>query len=140
MLNLLYFLLFSAVSIFLFIVILVLLLVFGFFSQSKESKENISILDFLLNKVKNSNGDKEILDSTMKEFYANYYNIHKESEQFDTWLSLIQAITMFDDYMSVEQVANFRDDLVAKNPSIKKDIEYSIGESLKYRETSKNKR
>ena len=89
--------------------------------------------------MQNSNGEKEILDSVMKEFYANFYTNYKGSNNLDTWLNLLQAITMLD-YMTVEQASKFRDELTKKNPSIKKEIENSIGISLKYRKANKNKR
>lgn len=75
----------------------------------------------------------------MKEFYANFYTNYKGSNNLDTWLNLLQAITMLD-YMTVEQASKFRDELTKKNPSIKKEIENSIGISLKYRKANKNKR
>lgn len=89
--------------------------------------------------MQSSNGEKAILDSVMKEFYANFYTNYKGSNNLDTWLNLLQAITMLD-YMTVEQASKFRDELTKKNPSIKKEIENSIGISLKYRKANKNKR
>ncbi len=112
----------------------------GFFSSApKEPKKPKTTLDFLAEQVQNSGGEKDIMDSVMKEFYANFYNNYKGSPNLDAWLTLIQNITMLD-YMSVEQASQFRDDLAGKNPSIKKEIENSVGVSLKYREQNKHKK
>ena len=117
-----------------------ILIALGFFSTSQKVPEKPqTTLDFLLTQVQNSNGEKAIMDSVMKEFYTHFYRNHKGAGNLDAWLNLIQAITMLD-YMSVEQAAQFRDDLVAKNASIKKEIENSIGISLKYRKANQNKK
>ncbi len=122
------------------LVIFVLLLALGFFSSApKVPQKPLTTLDFLAKQVQDSGGDKAVMDSVMKEFYANFYNNYKGSPNIDAWLTLIQNITMLD-YMSVEQASAFRDDLVAKNPSIKKEIENSVGISLKYREQNKHKK
>ena len=103
-----------------------------------EDKKEETTLSILTDRIKTSNQDKEILDSVMRDFYANHYRINKTSEDFEQWINLIKSITMID-YMSVEQVARFRDDLINKNPSSKQEIIYAIGTSLKYREEqSKN--
>lgn len=135
-----YFLIFYAFAIVGIIALFAILLVSGFFSKiTKQHTPPKSSLDFLVEQVQNSNGEKEILDSVMKEFYANFYTNYKGSNNLDTWLNLLQAITMLD-YMTVEQASKFRDELTKKNPSIKKEIENSIGISLKYRKANKNKR
>ncbi|RAX55163.1 hypothetical protein CCY99_00240 [Helicobacter sp. 16-1353] len=134
-----YFFLFYIIGIVLFVIMLGILFLCGFFNKNMEKAEPKTTLDFLLEQVNNSHNDKEILDSVMREFYANFYNISNTNKNFDKWLNLIQAITLLD-YMSVEQAARFRDDLVKKNPKIKSDIEHSIGVSLKYRENKKIKR
>ncbi|RDU65511.1 hypothetical protein [Helicobacter sp. MIT 14-3879] len=135
----LYFLIFYAINILAFIIILILLYIFVFSNNESKPSPSKTTLDFLLEQVKNSNNNKEILDSVMREFYSHFYNIYKTSPMINTWLSLIQNITMLD-YMSVEQVAKFRDDLMSKNNSIKNEIKIAIGESLKYRENTKKKK
>lgn len=130
-----YFLLFYIIGIVLLVVILGILFVCKFFTKNTNKITPKTTLDLLLEQVNCSDNNKEILDSVMYSFYANFYNISSANKDFDTWLKLIQAITMLD-YMSVEQVAQFRDDLAMKNPKIKKDIEQSIGASLKYRESN----
>lgn len=139
MYQLSYFLFLYIIGIVVFIVLLLILFFGGFFRSTKEEVIPKTTLDLLADQVRKSNEDKDILDSVMREFYTHFYNISSQSKDFNTWLKLIQEITMLD-YMSVEQVAEFRDDLSLKNPSIKKEIEQSIGISLKYREERKNKR
>ena len=135
-----YFILFYAIALVGLLVVFVILLASGFFSSApKEPKKPKTTLDFLIEQVQNSGGEKETMDMVMKEFYANFYTNYKASPNFDLWLNLIQNITMLD-YMSVEQAAEFRNDLVAKNPSIKKEIETSVGVSLKHREQNKHKK
>ena len=120
--------------------ILLLILFFGnFFSVTKEVVAPKTTLDLLIDQVRNAKENKEILDSVMHEFYTHFYNISSKSSNFNSWLKLIQEITMID-YMSVEQAAEFRDDLSKKNPSIKEEIKQAIGISLKYREDNKKKR
>ena len=120
--------------------ILLLILFFGnFFSVTKEIVAPKTTLDLLIDQVRNAKENKEILDSVMHEFYTHFYNISSKSSNFNSWLKLIQEITMID-YMSVEQAAEFRDDLSKKNPSIKEEIKQAIGISLKYREDNKKKR
>ena len=120
--------------------ILLLILFFGnFFSVTKEIVAPKTTLDLLIDQVRNAKENKEILDSVMHEFYTHFYNISSKSSNFNSWLKLIQEITMID-YMSVEQAAEFRDDLIKKNPSIKEEIKQAIGISLKYREDNKKKR
>lgn len=134
-----YFIIFYGIAIIGVVVLLVALYAMGFFSKAtKEAKIPKSSLDFLLEQVQNSNGEKAILDNVMKEFYANFYTNYKGSSNVDTWLNLLQAITILD-YMTVEQASKFRDELAKKNPSIKKEIENSIGISLKYRKANKQK-
>ena len=135
-----YFILFYAIALVGLLVVFVILLAMGFFGGTpKERKKPKTTLDFIIEQVQNSNGDKEVMDSVMKEFYANFYNNYKGSPNLDAWLNLIQNITMLN-YMSVEQAAQFRDDLASKNQSIKKEIENSIGISLKFREQNKHKK
>ena len=134
-----YFLFFYIIE-FLTLSILLLILFFGgFFSRTKEIIAPKTTLDLLIEQVKNSKNDKAVLDSIMHEFYTHFYNISSKSSNFNNWLKLIQEITMLD-YMSVEQAAQFRDDLSKKNPSIKQEIKQAIGISLKYREDNKKKR
>ena len=122
------------------LIFLAILFVTGFFSSAqKEPPKPKTTLDFLAEQVQNSGGKKDIMDAVMKEFYTHFYRNHKGAENLDAWLNLIQSITMLD-YMSVEQAAQFRDDLAGRNQSIKKDIENSIGISLKYRKANQNKR
>lgn len=135
-----YIILFYAFALVGLLVVFGILLMAGFFSSApKEPKKPKTTLDFLAEQVQNSGGEKEVMDSVMKEFYANFYNNYKGSPNLDAWLMLIQNITMLD-YMSVEQASAFRDDLASKNPSIKKEIENSVGVSLKYREQNKHKK
>lgn len=134
-----YFLLFYIIGIILIVIILGILFLCGFFSKNTENVKPKTTLDFLIEQVNSSENNKEILDSVMHEFYANFYNISDSNKNFDKWLNLIQAITLLD-YMSVEQAAQFRDDLSKKNPRIKKDIEQAIGVSLKYRENNKHQK
>lgn len=135
-----YFLLFYAFALFLLLITFVLLYALGLFNTApKEPKKPKTTLDFLIEQVKESDSKKAVMDVVMKEFYANFYTNYKTSPNLDLWLNLIQNITMLD-YMSVEQAAQFRNDLVAKNPSLKKEIENSVGISLKYREQNKNKK
>lgn len=135
-----YFLFFYGFALFGVLILLVILIASGFFSTAQKVPEKPqTTLDFLLTQVQNSNGEKVIMDTVMKEFYTHFYRNHKGAGNLDAWLNLIQAITMLD-YMSVEQAAQFRDDLVAKNASIKKEIENSIGISLKYRKANQNKK
>lgn len=135
-----YFILFYAFALLGLLIVFALLAMLGFFaSLPKEPKKPKTTLDFLVEQVKNSDGAKEAMDLVMKEFYAHFYTNYKASPNLNLWLSLIQNITMLD-YMSVEQAAQFRNDLVAKNPSLKKEIENSVGISLKYREQNKNKK
>lgn len=135
-----YIILFYAFALVGLLFVFVILLLAGFFSSApKVPKKPKTTLDFLAEQVQNSGGAKEIMDSVMKEFYANFYNNYKGSPNLDAWLTLIQNITMLD-YMSVEQASAFRDDLASKNPSIKKEIENSVGVSLKYREQNKHKK
>ncbi len=124
-----------------FIILIIFLFFSGFFRIYKDKEKAIpkTTLDLLIEQVKKSNEDKNVLDSVMHEFYTHFYNISSQSSDFNNWLKLIQEITMLD-YMSVEQVAAFRDDLSSKNGSIKKEIEQAIGISLKHREDGKNKR
>lgn len=132
-----YFIVFYAVAIIGVVAILGILYAFGFFNKNPIApKIPKSSLDFLLEQVQSSNGEKSILDSVMKEFYANFYTNYKGSSNLEVWLKLLQEITMLD-YMTVEQASQFRDELGKKNPSIKKDIENSIGISLKYRKANK---
>lgn len=107
-------------------------------NASKNPQKPKTTLDFLAEQVQNSGGTKEIMDSVMKEFYANFYNNYKGSPTLESWLSLIQNITMLE-YMTVEQASKFRDDLASKNPSLKKEIEDSVGVSLKYRKQKSKK-
>ena len=140
MFELNYFLFFYAFALVGIVILLVILMALGFFSTApKEPEKPQTTLDFLLTQVQNCNGEKATMDSVMKEFYTHFYRNHKGAENLDAWLNLIQAITMLD-YMSVEQAAQFRDDLAAKNTSIKKEIENSIGISLKYRKANQNKK
>ena len=134
-----YFLLFYIVEIVVLSILLLILFFSGFFSPTKEKTIPKTTLDLLIEQVKNSNEDKDVLDSVMHEFYTHFYNISSKSKNLDSWLKLIQEITMLD-YMSVEQVAKFRDDLSKKNPSIRREIKQAIGISLKYREDNKKKR
>lgn len=140
MFELNYFLFFYAFALFGVLILLVILIASGFFSAiPKEPQKPQTTLDFLALQVRDSEGEKAVMDSVMKEFYTHFYRTHKGAENLDAWLNLIQAITMLD-YMSVEQAAQFRDDLAAKNASIKKEIENSIGISLKYRKANQNKK
>lgn len=134
-----YILFFYLIAIIIFIVLIFCLFFSGFFSSTKEKAIPKTTLDLLIDQVQKSNNDKEILDSVMHEFYTHFYNISSQSTNFSSWLKLIQEITMLD-YMSVEQVAEFRDDLSLKNASIKKEIEQVIGVSLKHREDSKKRK
>lgn len=134
-----YFALFYAIAFGAIVIVLVVLIAGGFFHKNITKAPPKTTMDFLIEQVKTSNEDKEVLDAVMREFYANFYNISRENKHFGKWLQLIQEITILD-YMSVEQAANFRDDLVKKNPGIKKEIEHSIGVSLKYREENKHKK
>lgn len=135
-----YFVLFYAFALLGILIVFGVLLVAGFFNSApKEHKKPKTTLDFLAEQVQNSGGEKEVMDSVMKEFYTNFYNNYKGSSNLDAWLTLIQNITMLD-YMSVEQASAFRDDLASKNPSLKKEIENSVGVSLKYREQNKRKK
>lgn len=135
-----YFVLFYIVALFIFIIVFLILFICGVFNkQDSEPAVPKNTIDFLLEQVIGSNEDKEILDSVMREFYSHYYTIYKGAEYFYSWLKLIQNITLLD-YMSVEQAAKFRDELIRKNPSVKKEIEQAIGESLKYRENNKKKK
>lgn len=132
-------LLFFIIALGLFLILLIVLVFLGLFSKEISKSDLKNTLDFLLEQVKNSNNNKEILDSIMNEFYTNFYTISKKNNVFDKWLKFLQEITIID-YMSVEQVANFRDDLSYKNPHIKSEIEQTIGISLKYREKNKHKK
>ncbi|RDU57897.1 hypothetical protein CQA42_03065 [Helicobacter sp. MIT 99-5507] len=134
-----YFLLFYIIEILTLSILLLFLFFSNFFSYTKEPIAPKTTLDLLIDQIKNSNEDKEVLDSVMHEFYTHFYNISSKSSNFNTWLKLIQEITLLD-YMSVEQAAQFRDDLSKKNPSIKQEIKQAIGISLKYREDNKKKR
>ncbi|MGX3011838.1 hypothetical protein ACWIUD_09840 [Helicobacter sp. 23-1044] len=139
MYPLLYFILFYAIALVGLLVVFVILLASGFFSSApKEPKKPLTTLDFLIEQVQHSKADKAIMDGVMKEFYANFYRNYKGAENLNAWLALIQSITMLE-YMSMEQAAQFRDDLASKNPSIKKEIEHSIGISLKYRKANQKK-
>lgn len=134
-----YFLFFYFLQIAIFLVILLILFFLGFFNESPAESHKIepkTTLDFLIEQIQiagQNDENKEILDSVMREFYANFYVVSPQSVHFDKWLKLLQDITMLD-YMSVEQASEFRDELTRKNPSAKKQIEQSIGTSLKYRE------
>lgn len=134
-----YFLLFYIVEIVVLSILLLILFFSGFFTPTKEKTIPKTTLDLLIEQVKNSNEDKDVLDSVMHEFYTHFYNISSKSKNLDSWLKLIQEITMLD-YMSVEQVAKFRDDLSNKNSGIRQEIKQAIGISLKYREDNKKKR
>lgn len=132
MYNNAYFILFYAFALLGAIIVIFFLYIVGVFKKNTK-KEEKSTLAALIDKIKASSDNKEALDSVMNEFYSNYYTISKASEDFEQWIELIKNITMID-YMNVEKVAKFRDGLINKNPSIKQEIIYAVGTSLKYRE------
>lgn len=139
MYQLSYFLFFYLIAFAVLFFLLISLFIGKFFNSNKNKATPKTTLGLLIDQVKMSQNDNEVLNSVMHEFYSHFYNISSQSSDFNNWLKLIQEITMLD-YMSVEQVAEFRDDLSLKNPSIKKEIEQSIGVSLKHREDNKSKR
>lgn len=114
------------------LLIIALLFILGTFKHKNKESQEIT-LESLINKVKSNNKSKYILDSVMNDFYAKYYKINNLKDDFEKWIDFIKTITMID-YMNVEQVAKFRDELVSRNFSYKQEIEYAIGISLKYRE------
>lgn len=138
MYNLAYFVLFYGIGAFVFIAVLGLLLALGFFKSSKIEEAPKTTLEALADKVKKAKGDKGAMDAVMHDFYAHYYNVASVGNEIPKWLDLIQAITL-SEYMSVEQAANFRDDLAKKSPMVKKEIEQAVGVSLKAREKNKKK-
>lgn len=110
------------------------ILIFSLFSDEEKEVKDAPTIDNLIQKINDEENTKEDLDGALKDFYSLFSNMSSENENYIKWIKFVKTISLLD-YMDVKEVAIFRDELIAKNPDLKQEIEVEIANVLKIKES-----
>lgn len=109
-----------------------IILIFGFFTRSlfdrKPKPKPFTLQDFrkLIPKAKSQNEAHELVEKFTKKFGL----IAPDSGNKEEWLDVVKELTSLE-VIDTDRAAEIREQLTAKNPSIKKDIADVVGLALK---------
>ncbi|MGD9596347.1 hypothetical protein [Wolinella succinogenes] len=96
--------------------------------------QKIDFLLSILDDPKSGVKDYEAALEAFKKYHASLGALDPKEKEFLKRLDFIGKISLMD-FWDIDSVAKFRDELVGRNKSLKKEIEQAIGKSLKNRES-----
>ena len=115
-----------------------IILVFGFFTRSlfdrKPRPKPFTLQDFrkLIPKAKSQSEAHELVEKFTKKFGL----IAPNSSIKEEWLEVVKELTSLE-VIDTDRAAEIREQLTAKNPSIRKDIADVVGMALKTKKDAK---